>query len=183
MSGAEIPIVMSVIGGVSSLVGSGLSIYGGYEQAEAAKDVAAAEAAALKRKAEFERALKNEQADEILKREQINARYIEKEVPRLQGEYATAFAASGRQGGIGGMVRIKRQIAESLTLSRQDAEYKARMLRAGADIDVTLATEAGSRLISGAERGYTGTILGGVGSALPTLSAWALANRPPQRQG
>lgn len=97
--------------------------------------------------------LKRLQADELLERQLINERTMREESELAQSAHITSFSASGRSGGIGGVIRMKEQLEHNLAISRRDANFKADMLRRGADIDTRIASDA---MVAG--------VLGGVGS-------------------
>lgn len=102
--------------------------------------------------------IKNMEADELLSRQTINEG-IMRDQAELQGlGYQSSFASTGREGaGLGGLLTIKKNLDQNLILSRRDAEFKAKMLRMGADIDLNLASdEQTAGYISGA-----GTLLTG----------------------
>jgi hypothetical protein len=111
---------------------------------------------------EYQAALKNIQANELLEREAINEQIMREKAELMSLDYGAAFAASGREGaGLGGILKIHKNVEDSIANSRRDAEFKARMLRAGAEIDTKLASD----LVSASYVGAGGTILTGVAKA------------------
>lgn len=157
-------------------VGAATQIYGMVKGAQAQAD-------ASERNAYF----KNLQASELLQRQAINEGII-----RQQGEDQSLVYGSGSSGhglegtGLGGQLKIHRIVEENISLSRRDAEFKARMLRAGADADTQLASDqmtaglisgAGSLIQTGAsfysqyQGKKTATDLPTVASAPPTVPA------------
>lgn len=112
---------------------------------------AAAQAEATRRNA----AMKNAQADELLARQLIN-----EEIMREDADYAALNVRTADgidQTGVGQQLWIKKNLQRNLELSRREAEYKARMLRQGADIDMQL----GSDLQSASYLSAAGSVLGG----------------------
>lgn len=125
--------------------GLGLSVVGTVLAAQAQKEAA-----------EKEASLKRDQADELLSREAINEQILRDQSEDLTKDYGAAFAASGLGGsGIGGTLKLRSNLEQTLANSRRDAEFKARMLRAGADMQGQLASDV-----------YTAGIITGAGTAL-----------------
>lgn len=143
MSGMEIPLIIGMVAGTGTQVAGGIM-------------AANSQADAQNRNA----ALKKLQADELLSRQTINEKIMRDQAEKVAKGYSVGFAASGREGaGIGGMLQIKRDTEENILNSRREAEFKAQMLRSGADIDQSLASDyqtasyitgAGSLLSGGA---------------------------------
>lgn len=108
--------------------------------------------------AERNAALKNAQADELLAREEINQELMREQAFQAEQNFGSAFAMTGKEGGgIGGMLTIHSQLERNLRLSRREAEYKAKILRAGGDIDRQLGSDLQTAgWITGA-----GTLIGG----------------------
>jgi hypothetical protein len=139
MTGVEIGL------GIASALGGGAQVYGQIKGASAQSEAAY-------RSAEFKRM----QADEILAREMINEETIKKNSARVESSYFTSFAATGTEGGLGGVLQIQKQTEENLINARRDSEFKANQLRMGANIEQSLASDAmAASYITGA-----GTILG-----------------------
>lgn len=139
MSGIEIALAAAAVGGTA------LNVYGNISGANAQEEAAQRNAA-----------LKREQADELLDRQIINERIMRRAAEKAERGYVASFASTGRGGGgVGGVLQIKEELEENIANTRRDAEFKAKMLRAGADIETSLASDAVSAAwISGA-----GTIL------------------------
>lgn len=114
----------------TAIAGTGLSIYGQIRAAQAQEEAAQREAA-----------LKEMQAQELLGRQLINERIMREQGLQAESNYATSFASSGREGGLGGQVQIYTNTMESIRNSRREAEFKAKMLRMGADIELGLASD------------------------------------------
>lgn len=145
MSGLELGL-FTAISAAGTLTSTVANIAGGVSKAEALKK---------------EAGLKNLQADELLSRQAINEEAIREQGERLALGYGASFASTGRDGGgIGGMLRIKKDIEDNISNNRREAEFKAKMLRAGADVDLSLSSDS---ITSGLLTG-TGTLLGGIGS-------------------
>lgn len=108
--------------------------------------------------AERNAALKNAQADELLAREEINQELMREQAFQAEQNFGSAFAMTGKEGGgIGGMLTIHSQLERNLRLSRREAEYKAKILRAGGEIDQQLGSDLQTAgWITGA-----GTLIGG----------------------
>lgn len=149
-SGVGLPVA---IGGF--VVGAGLTLYGQIAGASAQAEAA-----------EKQSHLKNMQADEMLSRQAINEKTMLEQSKRIEGEYANSFAATGGEGaGIGGQMEIHRTTLENIALTRRDAEFKANMIRMGAEIEMSIASDIKTAsYISGA-----GTILTGAAQAYTTL--------------
>lgn len=139
MSGLELPIISAL----------GILFSGGSQIAGGAARRAASEADA---------AAKNRQADELLAREGINEQLMLDQSFQAEQNYGSAFAMTGKEGGgIGGMLTIHKNTLASIANARRDAEFKASMLRAGAEVDTKLASDLQTAgVISGA-----GTIISG----------------------
>lgn len=115
MTGLEIGLA------IAAAAGTGMQVVGsikeGYDKADAANRSAA---------------MKYAQADELMSREAINE--------QLMSEHARE--AELHQSGFGGMMKIRSDLQFNLTQSKRDAEFKARMLRAGAEMDTNLASDS-----------------------------------------
>lgn len=133
------PLTIFLVG--SAVAGSGLTIWGQVSAANAQEEAA-------RKNAE----LKAVQAEELLARQAINEQIMRDKAEESGLLYGASFASTGREGaGVGGILRIRRDAEEAISLSRRDAEFKARMLRAGADVELSLASDAVSASwISGA---------------------------------
>jgi hypothetical protein len=144
MSGVEIGL------GAVAAVGVGTKIVGDIVGANAQADAAKREAA-----------LKNQQADELLSRQSVNERIMLEQDQQAEHEFGAAFASTGREGGgIGGMLTIHKNTLDAIANTRRDAEFKAQMIRAGAESDIQLASDrttasyitgAGTLLSAGAQ--------------------------------
>ena len=111
-------------------------------------------AAAKKAAAEQDAFLKNQQADEMLRRQAINEVLMQKQIlpmkeqaSEVSGNLRTTGASFGNSG-VGGEMAVQKELNRNLTtlqtnlfLSRRDAEYRAAQLRAGANIDTQLASD------------------------------------------
>lgn len=135
----------------AAIVGAGTAIYGAISSASAKASAAQQDAA-----------LKNEQADELLSREAVNEQLIQTQSTQSQLEYGAGAASMGREGGgIGGILQIQKNTAITMANSQRDAQFKAQMLRAGANIATNLASdELTSSYVTGA-----GTLLTGAAKA------------------
>lgn len=129
-----------VTGGIL-IASTGMEVYG---------KIAAANAQSQARAQELK--LKNIQADEILSREAVNEQVIQDNSKRTESAYSTAFAATGREGaGVGGQIQIHKFTQDQVANLNRDANFKANMIRAGANIEANLASDVVSAsYISGA---------------------------------
>jgi hypothetical protein len=126
MTGVEIGL------GIAALVGTGAQVYGNVAAARSQEEAA-------RREAEF----KMIQADELMERQRINEQIMVEQGDEMGSAYVAAFASTGRGGGgVGGQLRIKRDVERSIANSHREAEFKAKMLRAGADVEMDLASDA-----------------------------------------
>lgn len=135
---AAIPIGLAVVGAGTQIAGT---IMGANAQSEAAQKSAA---------------LKRLQAQELLKREAQNELILQENGVKLENQFSTAFAATGGGGGLGGVLEIHRQVQQNILTAREDANFKAQMLNAGADVETSLASDTmAASYVTGA-----GTVLG-----------------------
>ncbi len=117
--------------GAMFLLGTAMTAYGQISSAAAQADAQRADAAA-----------KRLQADELLARQAINEQIMREQSTRAELTYGSAFAATGVEGGgLGGIMRLRKTTLENIALSRRDAEFKAKMLRMGADVQSELASD------------------------------------------
>lgn len=129
----------------AALVGTGVQIYGQISAAQAQKDAADL-------KADLQRA----QALELLNRQTINEDILKERSEFLQKQYiAQAAHAGSGGGGLGGVLRIKRDLEHNILIGRREAEFKATQLRMGADIEQNLTSD----LLTSAYLGAAGTLL------------------------
>lgn len=137
---------VEILAGVS-LLGTGIQTYSGISGASS-------RAEQMRRENE----LKRLQANELLARQAINEQIMTRESGRMEGRAITAFASTGREGaGLGDAIQIHNNLLESIANTRRDAEFKASMLRRGADVGDELASDvAAAGWLSG-----VGTILTG----------------------
>lgn len=157
---------------IAAVVGTAIQVGGSI-------DSASQKASAAKQDAD----LKDAQADELISREQINEGLIQDQSQINQKEYSAAFASSGREGsGIGGVLQLRSNTATTIANSQRDAQFKASMLRAGANISDNLASDeitagyitGGGTLLTGATK--IASAIGGGGQSsgqtkgLPTVS-------------
>jgi hypothetical protein len=133
----------------ASILGLGLNLWGTLTGASAQASAAEANARA-----------KAQQADELLAREQINEDIMREQSRRSELSYASGAAMGESGGGIGGILTMKKDLETSINNSRHEADFKAKMLRAGAEIDSNLASDmqtagalsgAGTLLSTGAD--------------------------------
>lgn len=152
---------MAAVGAAAAVIGAGAAIYGQIS-------AAGAEADAKKRNADFKRF----QAQELLEREVLNEEAIASNASDLQLRYGASSAATGFSAtGIGGMLKMAQNTNQFLSNARRDAEFKASMLRAGADIETNLASDIA-----------TASYITGAGTALLTAGQFANARYQPPSQ-
>jgi hypothetical protein len=140
MSGAEIPLVLAIAGGASSA-------YAGYAQGQAQAKAK-----------EQDAALKRAQADELMDRFQRNETLMRaRNVKLVKGAEAySGGRGAGSQDTALAISEFRTELEGSVQDARREAEFKARMLRQGADMDVELASDivtgsywkAGSSILS-----------------------------------
>lgn len=116
---------------IIAAVGTGMEIYGQISAASAQADAARRNAA-----------LKQQQASELLARETINESMIQQQSGIISSRYGSAAAAQGIEGaGIAGQLAILNNTQITIANSRREADFKAQMLRQGADIENKLASD------------------------------------------
>lgn len=141
-----------IIGAVGALAQGIGTILSGNAQADAAT-----------KNADF----KHQQADELLARQAINEQILRDEADRQKLQMGSIAGGSGLGGsGIGMKLAIMKNLTESISNSRRDAEFKAKMLNAGAEVDTQLASDIQTAgVISG-----VGTVLTGAYKAYDAYS-------------
>lgn len=140
----------------AAVIGGGVSLFGQLSAASAQEKAAQAAAQA-----------KYAQADELLAREAINESIMRDEATAKEGNYITAFASSGFEGsGVGGVLKIKQDLEQNISLAQRDANFKAKMLRAGADVDTQLASD----IATAGTWKAVGSLVGTVGAGLDIYS-------------
>lgn len=138
-----VPVVLAGM----ALAGTALSVYGQMKEAKSKAEAA-----------ERDAYLKGLQADEMMERQAINEDIMREQNERAGLQYQARFAGTGREGGgIGGILEMRRVLNRNIELSRRDAQFKASMLRAGAESDQKLASDfMTSGYITGAGTALTG---------------------------
>jgi len=136
------------------VVGSLISAKGTMDAADAQADAAKASARA-----------KRGQAVELLKRANINADRTRASGEALTEDQKGQFAAGGVSVGSGSTLAVMNdtmnQVEQSVRDNLQEANFKASMLRAGADVDVSLAGD----IKTASKFQAAGTLIGTAGSA------------------
>lgn len=145
---------------IISVIGTGVQLIGGI--LSAASQSEASEANAQNKRA---------QAAELLDRQAINEQLMRDQGKATARMYASRAAYSKGEGaGIGGVLKIHSDVESNIMNSRRDAEFKAKMLRAGADIDSDLASDI-----------YTAGVLTSVGGVMQGAgSAYSLYQKYSQ---
>lgn len=139
MSGAEI------LGGMA-LLGAGVNAYGQVSAAQSQEE-AQIKAAELKR----------EQAKELLSRQSTNEGIMRERLTRTMKDINNLVDSGSSTGTVVAIAEYQRDAEAAILDSRREAEFKARMLREGADIETDLASD----LVTGAYFSGAGTILTG----------------------
>lgn len=140
MSGLEIGLA------VASAVGTGVQAAG---QIKSAHDQAEAQERAS--------ALKREQANELLSRQATNEEIMRKQLDRRMKDVNNLVSTSSSTGIALSIAEYQRDAEAAILDSHREAEFKARMLKAGADIETDLASD----LVTGAYLSAGGTVLTG----------------------
>jgi len=158
---------------IALIAGAGIQLYSSLSAAGAQRD-------AMERDA----FLKGMQADELLARELINEQIMREQAEDVKKTYVSRAGSMGGGGlGLGGVVKMKYNLERTIANSRRDAEFKARMLRAGADIQTQLASDVYTAGLIGAG----GTILTSAGKAhdrfSPKKDPESLFDSGPQGSG
>jgi hypothetical protein len=137
----------------AAVVGTAISMYGEYQDAQS-------KAEAEERQA----ALKRIQAQELMQREQINENVMREQEMYAEGDRVSLAGSQGTEGGwFGGMVRMRRDLQFNLETSRREANFKSYLLNQGAEIDDKLASDTrtagyismAGTAVSGAGKVYT----------------------------
>lgn len=140
----------------AAIVGTGFSIFSQIEEAKAQEEAALAQATA-----------KEAQAVELLRRNEFNIDQLQREATRFKARQLGAVVASGAT--IDSSVSLlqleqtNRDLFREISAQREEALFKARALRAGADIDTRLAgdiREAGNLRAIGTAIGGAGRLAG-----------------------
>lgn len=140
MSGAE------VLAGIG-LLGTGVSVAGQLS-------AASAQAEAAKKNAE----LKQQQAVEIEQRNAINEEILSEQFDIAKTRYGT-LAQSGSET-VGGLVKMISDFEKNKEIRNREVAFKTKMLRAGAEQDLTLSSD----IATSGTLGAAGTILTGAGT-------------------
>jgi len=139
MTGIEAGLIL----GATAAVGTGVQIAGQLSEALARKEYAREQAR-----------IANLQATELLERQVINEGILrergEELITRIGGS-TSGLATSG----VGQILKVKQDIEQNILLSRRDAEFKAQMIREGAEAQMELESDR-----------FTGSILTGVGTGI-----------------
>lgn len=120
-------------GAVAALaVGTAFDVFGSINEAKAQEDAAKADANA-----------KRLQAQELLRRSEFNIDQLEAETERFRSSQVGAAAAGGIDVGSGATLiqleQLNRDLQEEVAAQREEAEFRAAALNAGADVSLSLA--------------------------------------------
>lgn len=142
---------MAAVGAGAAIVGTGLSIFGQISGANAQSD-------AMQQQAN----LKQQQAAELLSREQVNVQIMKDQGVRADLHYAAESGSTGfAGGGVGGQMLVQKYVSQNITNYERETEFQAYMLEQGGDIE---SQEAGNVSESGYV-GAAGTLLGATAKA------------------
>lgn len=131
---------------------TGSEIYGQIASASAKEDAARRNAL-----------LKEQESEELLYRQFQNEQIVRENADnQVELAYAQAGMQGGASRGIAEAIEINRITTRNILMSRHEAEYKARMLKQGAEVESQLASDAMSAsyitsagtLLTGAGQGY-----------------------------
>lgn len=87
---------------------------------------------------EQQAAIKNAQADELLARQKINEQIMNEQYE--ESALQTGMASRGiATTGVGLKLKMHEALVRNIELNRREADFKAKMLRMGADVDMNLA--------------------------------------------
>jgi hypothetical protein len=139
MSGVEVALI------ATAAVGTGVTIYGQLSGANAEKE-------AREQKA----ALDELTAIELLEREAYNETALRENARVAELQYGSS-AMGGEDMGIGARLSINQQLEKTISITKRDADFKARMIRAGAAMERDLASDQ----YAAAGIGAFGTLLTG----------------------
>lgn len=116
---------------IAAIVAAGVEIYGQVSAANARAD-------AESRQAQIQRL----QAQELLDREGINEQLMRDQAGRASLEYGAFQGSTGVEGGgIGAILRLKSDTEQNIANARRDAEFKAKMILMGAQVNDQLASD------------------------------------------
>lgn len=143
-------VAAAIIGAVAAVVGTVSTIQAAEAQAE---------------QAEREASLKNQQAEEIKKRQQINEQVLRRRALQLEASQQTKFAAAGVDISTGAPLQLLAQVYDDLELDIQSARREAMF-----NSYVLGEESSGLRSLAGGTRslGYAkggSTLLGGLASS------------------
>lgn len=132
---------------IVAAAGAAVSIYGTISGAKARGEAAQADAQ-----------LKREQADELWSRSVVNEGVMRKQGAYEQFQLGASF--NGLAGGNNGaIIASNNNLNDAIINNRRDAEFKYKMLQAGADIDTKLASDV-----------VAASYIGAVGTGLSTAA-------------
>jgi hypothetical protein len=128
-------------------VGTAVSVYGMIAQSQKQSEAQSAAAD-----------LKNKQASELDQRQAINESIMRQKSLEAQSRISALGGETGVEGGnLGSVIRMQRDLAQQIAVSRREEQFKANMLRLGGEVDQRLSSDiASAGWISG-----TGTLLTG----------------------
>ena len=133
-------------------------------QIDASRKAAKARARALRARADGKR----QQAEELLKRNEFNIEQQEMAAEEFKGSQIVGFAKAGVALGTGvtlaALEDTQTRLDRAIQISREEAEFKANQLLAGADIDTRLASD----VRSAERRERLGIFLGGAKQTIDT---------------
>lgn len=130
----------AIVAAVAAVAGTAVSVAGQISAAEAQKE-------ALEKEAQN----KNLQANELLQRQSINEGILRERSVEIQKGYESSFASTGRAGGgLGGVLKIRRDLERDIMLQQREANFKAFQIRSGAEADMRLGSDVAKAGLLGA---------------------------------
>lgn len=151
----------------AAIVGTATSVYGQIKGAQAQSEANEAKAN-----------LQREEADELLDRQAMNEKILRQNAAQAGLEYSATVGSNGLdQSGIGGLLTIQKNLDQTVSDTRREADFKAKMLRAGADIETGLASDmvtasyiaGGGNILGAAAKGYSAFKPPGTPTSLPQV--------------
>lgn len=150
---------MSFVAVAAAVIGTGVAIYGQVKAASAQADAQRKEAD-----------IKGLQSEELMSRQLLNEGIMRDKFE--EADLATGSDNGVEDNGLGQRMRLRKQLSQNIAMSRREAEWKAKMLRMGADADMQLSSD----IIAAGGISALGSGIQGAGRA---YNAWP-DSRPPR---
>lgn len=119
---------MSFVAVAAAVIGTGVAIYGQVKAASAQAD-------AQRKEAE----IKSFQSEELMSRQLLNETVMRENY--AEAELATGSDNGVEDNGLGQRMKLRKQLSQNIAMSRREAEWKAKMLRMGAQADMQLSSD------------------------------------------